>query len=127
MKRLLQVTLRVPAQFHRELKSSSVIRRLETLSVDAQISNPVDEHFECLLSAVRQEDLDAGQHEISRMAARISKGFPAVDSMPTARRKSSREGNVIINGLDRERELPPTPRDREPPPRERTRSVRVKP
>ncbi|KAF8314581.1 uncharacterized protein EI90DRAFT_432343 [Cantharellus anzutake] len=127
MKRFLQVTLRVPAQFHRDLKSTNVIKRLESMGVDAQISNPMDDHFECLLSAVRQEDLEAGQHDISRMASRISKGWPAIDPLPTAKRKTSREGNVIINEPDRVRDLPPPPRGEGPITRERTRSVRVKP
>jgi len=79
MRRLLQVTLRVPGHYHKELSTTGVVKRLEAIGVDAQIQNPTEDHFECLLSAVRQEDLDAAQADISRMASRISKGLPAVD------------------------------------------------
>ena len=80
MRRLLQVTLRVPGHYHRELKTSGVVKRLESVGVDVQIQEPMDDHFECLLSAVRQEDLDAGQTDISKMANRIAKGLPALPS-----------------------------------------------
>lgn len=33
---------------------------------------------------MRQQDLDAGQGEISRMASRIAKGLPAVERDPRA-------------------------------------------
>lgn len=78
-RRLLQVAVRVPTTFHKDLRSSKVARHLATLGVDADIKEPNGEFFECTLSAMRQQDLDAGQNEISRMASRIAKGLPAVE------------------------------------------------
>lgn len=84
MRRLLQVAVRVPATFHKELRSSRVARRLAKLGVDADIKEPSGDYFECTLSAMRQQDLDSGQTEISRMASRIAKGQPAVERDPRA-------------------------------------------
>lgn len=52
---------------------------LATIGVDADIKAPSGEYFECTLSATRQQDLDAGQAEISKMAGRISRGLSAVE------------------------------------------------
>ena len=82
--RLLQVAVRVPTTFHKELLSSRVARRLAKLGVDADMKEPNGEYFECTLSAMRQPDLDSGQTEISRMASRIAKGLPAVERDPRA-------------------------------------------
>jgi hypothetical protein len=82
MHRLLQVSVRGLATFYKELCSCRVARRLATLGVDADIREPSGDYFECTLSAMRQQDLDSGQLEISRMASRIAKGLPAVERDP---------------------------------------------
>jgi hypothetical protein len=84
MHHLIQVAVRVPTTFHKELLSSRVARRLAKLGVDADMKEPSGEYFECTLSAMRQLDLDSGQTEISRMASRIAKGLPAVERDPRA-------------------------------------------
>lgn len=71
--------MRIPASFHKDLKSRRVASHLAALGVDADIKPPNNDFFECTLSATRQQDLDAGQAEISRMAGRISRGLPAVE------------------------------------------------
>lgn len=78
------MAVRVPTTFHKELLSSSVARRLAKLGVDADMKEPSGDYFECTLSAMRQQDLDSGQTEISRMASRIAKGLPAVERDPRA-------------------------------------------
>lgn len=100
MRRLVQVAVRVPTTFHKDLRSSRVARRINSLGVDADIKEPSGEYFECTLSATRQQDLDSGQSEISRIASRIAKGLPAVE----------RDANrAAESGNESEHPLPPLP------------------